>query len=430
MESSDESTTPRESPTGTLAVVEKRRRPRYLIISPEVGSLYDILHDHAGLSLYVLPICWTDLHTQLLGCRFVRCPPYTSPTPSLSSPRPSSPSSSSSSPQHLSILRPQTLALIGRAIDALLSTDKPIFIKNRAMSAILAKLFPDSSLKPHMNSDLDLRCGRRCYPKAVRCQLLWHQADIDANALSFDSSTTYAASHAGQLLASMAVNAPSNLPVLAYVNRAHLDYVRRNGFRIMNGPGGSFNYPVHRLQALRSKTLVPKNPDEDAYILAIMVAMAQKSAYENMSRGTGFVPRSVKTCVLTVAENQKAFMVYTAIIPPAFLAKFHEPHLAAAGNSEIIVEYAQVPVWPVTSIKDRLGRALGWDLVGSVDNFPIDPYDTDSAPSPELRSPKRKREIFSEVFNASFSEDRESDRSGDIFRKRRCMGESLVGVVQ
>lgn len=46
-------------------------------------------------------------------------------------------------------------------------------------------------------------------------------------------------------------------------------------------------------------------------------------------------------------------------------------------------------------------------------------------------SPKRKREILSEVFNTSFSEDRESTSyPSELLAKRRCFEEGRVGVVQ
>ncbi len=44
----------------------KRRVSRRRITQTDVGSLYDILHDHAGTALFVVPIGWTDRHTDLL----------------------------------------------------------------------------------------------------------------------------------------------------------------------------------------------------------------------------------------------------------------------------------------------------------------------------------------------------------------------------
>ncbi|KAI8634359.1 hypothetical protein F5Y19DRAFT_461770 [Xylariaceae sp. FL1651] len=407
--------------TAAATVVTKRRRPQKKHISPEIGSLYDLLHDYAGVSLYVLPICWTDLHAQLLGCRFVQLPPRNTPTP------PSSPS------RRRSLRTPQTVVSISRSLDVIMSLDgsKTAITKTRAMRSILSTFYPDHLAKPHYCADLDLRFGRRYYPKAVRCQALWNHADPNINTMSFDSATTWTASQsASHLMASMAVSTSNDSPMLAYVSRSHLDHVRKNCFRVMRGPKGAFNQPVHRLQVLRSKNLLPKNPDEDSYFVAIMIAMAQQSVYADIQSGTGFISRNVKVRVLTVSEEDNAFMVYTATVPRAFLSMFHEPDAAPTGDSQIRIEYAQVPVWPILGFKERLGKALGAEIVGNFYGVPIDTYEDEMAPVPESTSPKRRREALSEVFNASFSEDREADCPGGVFRKRQCVEEGRVGVVR
>jgi hypothetical protein len=161
-----------------------------------------------------------------------------------------------------------------------------------------------------------------------------------------------------------------------------------------------------------------------------MIAMAQQSAYADLRSGTGFIPRNVKVRVLTVAEEENAFMVYTAIVPSAFLSMLHEPDTAPTGNSQIKVEYTQVPVWPVLGFKERLGKALGADVVGNFDGVPMDTYEDEMVSVPHSTPPKRRREALSEVFNASFSEDRESECPGDLFGKRRCVEEGRVGVVR
>ncbi|KAI1496501.1 hypothetical protein F5X99DRAFT_400284 [Biscogniauxia marginata] len=396
----------------------KRIRRKYLV--PELGSLYDILHDHSGTSLYVLPICWTDLHTRLLGCRFVQLPAQKMPTPS-----------TTTSPRR-SPRAPPTVVNVGSSLDILVSSDgsKPIMTKNRAMKNILSVLFPNHLSRPKACADIDLRFGPRFYAKAVRCQAVWRHPDTSA--MSFDSATTWTSSRAAsQLMASMTVNVSSDAPILAYISRSHLNHVRRNCFRILSGPNRSYNGPVHRLQMLRSRGLIPRNLDEDAYFVAVMVAMAQQSVYADMANGIGFAPRDVKVRVLTVSEEENAFIVYTGTIPAATLTMFHQPNKAPRGDTQIKVEYAQVPIWPVLGLKERLGRALGRDVVGDFDGVPMDTYEDELTPVPESTSPKRRREVLSEVFNASFSEDRESDCSGDmILGKRRCLEEGRVGVVR
>ena len=69
--------------TQTQSAPTRRRPCRRRITRAEPGSLYDILHDHAGTSLYVVPICWTDQHTRLLGVRFRARAAVVTPVPNL-----------------------------------------------------------------------------------------------------------------------------------------------------------------------------------------------------------------------------------------------------------------------------------------------------------------------------------------------------------
>ncbi|KAI0147053.1 hypothetical protein GGR57DRAFT_264668 [Xylariaceae sp. FL1272] len=403
-----------------VATVTKRRRIRTRHISPEVGSLYDILHDHAGKSLYVIPLCWTDLHAQLLRCRFKQMPAWTTPTPN-----------NTSTPRRQR-KTPGSVVALGHDLDILLSTDgtKLVHAKNRAMRCVIAKFFPEHLARPSGISELDLRFGKSFFPRTVRCQLVWNQP---STLMSFDSATTWTASQsASNLLASMTVNVGSEDPMLAYVSRSHLEYVRGTCFRVLSGPNRSFNMPVHRLRKLRAKNLMPSNPDEDSYMIAVMVAMAQQSCYTDVRAGKGFAPRAVKARVLTVSEDDNAFIVYTATVPIGLLQMFHEPEKAPLESSQIEVEYAQVPIWPVLGLKERLGKALGADMVGDFSRVPLDTYEQEEEmeSTPESITPKRRRDALSEVFNASFSEDRESDCPEGVFPKRQCFEETRIGVVR
>ncbi|ORY55121.1 uncharacterized protein BCR38DRAFT_452908 [Pseudomassariella vexata] len=409
--------------TMTSTTEKKRpRRPRRNHIVPESGSLYDVMHEHQGLSLFVLPICWTDLHTRLLGCRFVQLPPQNTPTPS-----------SSNSPRRSPARTSPTVVEIGRYLDTLMTTEtsRNIMMKNRALRNIMMTLFPDHLSKPKAGlAELDLRFGGRLYQKAVRCQVLWKHPDA---CLSFDSATTWTSSRStNQLLASMNVTVAANdAPILAYVSRSNLDCIRNNCFRIAPGPMKSYNGPVHQLQKLRSKHLIPSNPDEDQYFIAAMIAMAQKTVYADGLRSNIISPRDVKVRLFTVSEEENTFLVYTATVPAAFLMMFHEPHKAPQENAKFDIEFTSVPVWPVLGLKERLGKALGEEVVGGFDELNIETYDEEEEEEltsiPQVTtSPKRRREALSEVLNASFSEDSNCD---DPLGKRRCL-EGRVGVVR
>ncbi|KAI1293264.1 hypothetical protein F5Y03DRAFT_387983 [Xylaria venustula] len=412
------------------AVVKPRRRRRHRMLRPQPGSIYDILHDHAGLQLHVRPLGWTDLHAKLLNCRFVQLPPHDTPSPpsSLSSSSPSFSSSPSLSPPQT----PPAVSSIGKTLDLLMSPDKPELPKTRALGKLLADFYPKTLLYPLEQIDMDLRVGSRHYPLAVSCQLLFSPIYPNIDFASFDSITTLTS----------ASNTPGTTiepSMMAYVSRSHLDHTRRTCFKILSGPKGTFNEPVHRLQVLRVKHILPKNPNEDSYFLAVMLAMAQKSVYPNIRSNAGFIPRNVKVHLLTIAEDENAFIVYTATVPAAVLSMFHDPIKSPKGSSEIKVEYTQVPAWPVLGLKERLAKALSSEIVGDFDPTIMDSYEDDAVgtkqpiavTNPSLcrsNSSKRKRWVFSEVLNTSFSEDREPNHPNGADKKRRI--QEGVSVVQ
>ncbi len=143
------------------------------------GSLYDILHDHAGLQLFVRPLCWTDLHakfTRLLAS--YGSLPMRQPTPSPSSP-PWSPS------QHgRRLLSP----IIG-VLNLLMSSAQPELSKTRAMSTLLSEFLSpkhSSTLRTRWTWIFDLVPRR--YPHAVRCHLLFNHIYPNTSTTTFDSS--------------------------------------------------------------------------------------------------------------------------------------------------------------------------------------------------------------------------------------------------
>lgn len=230
----------------------------------------------------------------------------------------------------------------------------------------------------------------------------------------------------------MNVNVASDAPVLAFVSRSNLNHIRRNCFRIVNGPNRAHNGPVHRLQTLRSKNLIPSNLDEDPHFVATIIALAQQSAYVDGPQSNVITPRDVKVRLFTISEEENSFVVYTATVPAAFLMMFHEPDKAPNGDARLKIEYTHVPVWPVLGLKERLGQALGTEIVGNFDALNMETFSEEEEEImsvAETTSPKRRREVLSEVLNASFSEDRESGPN-DILGKRRCLEEGRVGLVR
>ncbi|KAJ8130763.1 hypothetical protein O1611_g2865 [Lasiodiplodia mahajangana] len=381
-------------------------RERSLLRTPAAGSLYSVLDSHATVKLFTRPIQWTDMHTHLLGCRFVRLPleepitPPSSGSTSPSSPPPSSPSQ---------ILKaPNILAEIREQLRLLMSAERSNASKNKAIINILSRLYPETLSSPMENLSLGLDVGDLRYPSMVTCPVTWGHGNIDEQ--SFNSGTTIPASRESSPVASMTEGPAINTsPMLAYYSQGQLNYLRRSMYQNYGSPNGGFNCAGHRLGVLCAKKLQAKNPNEDAYFLAMIIAMAQESA-----RKTLFY-RDFKARVLSVSQDEKAFLVYTATVPIGFLTKFRAPLAAPTGYSGIKIEYTKVPVYPVLGLRERLGEALGSDVVGDLDNALVN-CQGESVPTSGRRAPKRPLPVVS---NASFSENREPPPSRTLSRKKR-----------
>lgn len=134
--------------------------------------------------------------------------------------------------------------------------------------------------------------------------------------------------------------------------------------------------------------------------------------------------------ILTHDTDTSDFIVYTAYVTKEFLEKFHNPFKAPRSEEDaelsgIKIEFARVPIWPILGLRERLGKALGHDVVGDFDHEEIETWEKD----PEKQEGgKRKREVLTEVLNNSFDEDSGDEPS--LGAKKRCLTEgSPVGVV-
>ncbi|KAF9770608.1 hypothetical protein IL306_011826, partial [Fusarium sp. DS 682] len=89
------------------------------------------------------------------------------------------------------------------------------------------------------------------------------------------------------------------------------------------------------------------------------------------------------------------------------------------------IEYTRVPIWPILGLRERLGKALGQEIVGSFNPDEIETWEKDpEKPGGE----KRKRDVLSAVVNSSFEEDTEDEPA--IVLKKRCLNKGLpVGAV-
>ena len=430
-------TTPATSQLPAQSQTHRRRR-RNRAYRPAKNSLFDVIRQNAGTSLFVRPICWTDLHAELLGARFEELPPCDTPLPVT---LPGTPPSKGH-------MRPsQTIITLSEALTQILLPDAvhPILCSN-SIKTILMTLWPESFSKPQYLPELHLFFGGRVYRDSVRAQIMWNYPtaveEIKSSYSSFRTVTTRPADSFNHSTQQSTPQNPVNLPMVCYIGKSQLASIRRNLFRVAPSPGRGWNEPVWRLQQLRAKMLIPSNADHDAHFVGIFLAMAQKHFYAppalSSRRDSPMSPdKKIPPCpnfqditlrILTHDTETAEFLVYTGHITAKFLEKFHNPFKNPDDEEQtsgIKIEYTRVPIWPILGLRERLGKALGEEVVGQFNPEEVETWEVDRE---KHETGKRKREVLTEVFNNSFSSESEDEPS--LTAKKRCLSEGTPsGVV-
>ncbi|KAM6538358.1 hypothetical protein FALCPG4_000232 [Fusarium falciforme] len=103
-----------------------------------------------------------------------------------------------------------------------------------------------------------------------------------------------------------------------------------------------------------------------------------------LSPGQGIPPcpnfRDLKLRILTHDTDTSEFIVYTGYVTKDFLEKFHDPFKAPPDDDDaevtgIKIEYTRVPIWPILGLRERLGKALGQDVVGAFNPDEIETWE-------------------------------------------------------
>lgn len=391
------------------------------------------MHENAGESLYITPICWTDDHARLLDVQFVDRDPILKPVPDFSS-------MSSKYPP-----RPSRIATdLTQDLTAILSPKATQF-GSECIKQVMRTFFPATLSKAKSDEDLPLHFGDHVLKRAVRVAVSWKHPDNLGS--SFDSAATRPSSPYGRIPSGSYESSGSqrsdrtipssqstiNQPILAYVNLAHLNMVRRNLYRVMPGPvdGDRWNTPVSNLQRLRSKRLVPASKGHDSYVVAVMLAIAQSQCYparcsvsfsKSTSQGLAWgsaaetvsrqpIFKDVPIKILSHDNDTSEFVIYSAVLTACFIKRFANPSRAPdandISNGGLKVEITRVPIWPVLGLKERLAKALGAEISGEaclqLPDTEIETWEPEY--KIQLGSLKRSREVLSEVFNRSFDSD-------------------------
>lgn len=392
------------------------------------------MHENSGESLFVPPICWTDKHAHLLDAHFVQRDAIRQPVPDFNCMSSKYPS------------RPTKLAtMISNELTTILSP-KVVPFCSESVKTIMRTFFPATLSKAKSDQELPLRCGSRVVNRAVRLGVLWKHPD--SSGTSFDSAATKLASFTGRVPKGGCRSSESQTsdrvfigsqstkpPLLAFVNRTYLDAVRQNLYRVWPGPldGDRRNAPVSNLQKLRSKRLVPATRDHDAYLIAVMLAIAQSQCYplcsaklssrfssQGSSQQSMDDPferqpkfRDMPVRILSQDIHTAEFVVYSTTLPADFLRRFDDlswaPHINELQNSGLKVEVTRVPIWPLLGLKERLGKALGEEISGrpcsDILDTEIETWETEEERDLRISGSKRKREVLPNSFNKSFDFD-------------------------
>ncbi|EQL01972.1 hypothetical protein OCS_02327 [Ophiocordyceps sinensis CO18] len=439
----EEASTTQLFPKPSILPPPPRRRhgpSRARIVHPTKDSLYDIMHQHCGTSLFLRPPCWTDQHATLLGARFFELPPCDSPVP-INVPG-SLPSRGHLRPS------PAVKTLSEALTQILLPTPSPSARSAHPIPTIMSTLWPASfSTEPQACPELHMFFGHRVYRDAVRTQFMWSYPASGPRSIRRSLNSTSARpadSHGGP--STSAGHSLANKPMMCYISKNSLVFMRHTLFRMTTGPGRTVNEPVRRLQRARTKILLPANPNHDVQFVAIFLALAQRHFYPPPARvckrdtpwwtAKGPPPRpdfhDIKLRILTHDTETAEFILYTGHVAAKFLERFHEPSKTPLEDDGSVpglaIEYTRIPIWPILGLRERLGKALGEDIVGPFDPTTMETWDDEDDEKTQTAG-KRKREALSEVFNGSF-EEATDDESERLSAKSQCLGKGpQVGVV-
>ncbi|KAG5984578.1 hypothetical protein E4U55_004129 [Claviceps digitariae] len=417
----------------------RRKEPRRSVKK----SLIEILRQHAGTSLFVLPMQWTDLHSQLLGARFIELPPCNTPLPE------STPGLQPSQGHlHPSI----TIETLSSALTNLLNPETSCqFQVDDFASTVLQILWP-SAFQSEGDSIQHLFYGDRAYRDAIRAGILWNRPEESALSIqsSFSTVSTLLETDLNNnaLASTPPPHDPSGLPMICYIAKSKLAWRRKCLFRRAPSRLGRPNDPVRRLLELRTKALQPANSDHDPVLVAMFLAMAQRHFYGPPS-ATMWLPsraprqrppfEDLRLRILTHDNDTAEFIVYTGHVTASFLDRFYYPSKAPVEedgdqSSGMKIEYTRVPIWPILGLRERLGKALGEEIVGPFDATKMETWLMDEVVD-KVQSTKRERDddVFEDVNRELTEETQYEEQSQSLWvsvpqKKRRRL--EVVDIMQ
>ncbi|KAJ6783476.1 hypothetical protein PWT90_03509 [Aphanocladium album] len=365
---------------------------------PSDDAILSIIREYSRFPLFVPPWRWTDRHASLLGVRFNELPRCDAPSPTHQPCLPPSRGHMQPSP---------TIETLCHTLTSILSQD----IENpvNAIQTIMVTLWPDCFYSPIIAPELSMNFGDKVYQGVARSQVMWTYPCC-GNASTRNTKSSFASTQARDSQARLQSPSPASLahtspgtPMLCYMDMEALASIREKTFRVHPAPNGQSNEPVSRLQLLHCRNITPKKPEQDAYIAGVLLAMAQNhsnSQHLTLSKDE-LSAKDAKSCMhtrmrlMTHDRENAELIVYTGHVTFALLERFRRPRKVPIGYDHnsigMTIDYVRVPIWPILGLRERLGKALGEDIVGVFNQEAMETWVEDAVPLPG-GSRKRKRD--------------------------------------
>ncbi|KAI7913673.1 hypothetical protein M0657_009901 [Pyricularia oryzae] len=238
-----------------------------------------------------------------------------------------------------------------REVSTFADRKSPSPAKTHALRELMSGFFPSMS-SAMADEELKLRFGKSSYQKAVMLSMVWNKGSLRSQSIEFAAARPVSSSP--RKSKSSEANL-SSAPLLAFVDREYPPRARKTLFRVPPGPlDDSYrSSPVLNLIQLRLKGLVPADTDQYAYLVVVLIPMAQQQLYGNDGR------RRFK---LSPPANEALSSDLN------FLEGFANPartlHRKPGGASSMRIDYTRVPIWPFYGLKERLASALGSEVTG------------------------------------------------------------------
>lgn len=291
----------------------------------------ELIRRNPGINLLVPPSLWGKTHAELLGITLKKRAPVEHPTPV------SEPGSKPSK----GLLRPSTtISELAHSLSELLQPTSAHPDPSLHVGIVLGLLYPNVFGNAEQKPKLDLIFGNRRGRVAV--PLMWNYPDSadKTGSLSTPRST---------------VPAKPAMPMVCYVDTAKAS----------------------------SRQPLPM------YLAGVFIAMAQK--HFATTPQPAYVDLTLR--IVTHDSKAKAFIVYTGHVTTKLLQRFAYPYEAPMDYANQVdgleIEKTPVPMWPILGCKERLGQAMGEEVVGPVNpalmetHMPNEP--TIPSPSPTNR---------------------------------------------